>query len=63
MSKRIYSDKLDAQTVMKRVGGDLEELRAVARKAGLDPDLLEKWVAGKVRLSASDTAKIARVLG
>lgn len=62
MSKRIYSDKIDAGTVLKRVSGDIAKLRALAREAGLDPGLVEKWVAGKARLSSGDQAKIARAL-
>lgn len=63
MSKRIYVDKIDPQTVLKRLGGDRAKLRELARKAGLAPDLLDQWVAGKVRLSAGDQAKIAQLLG
>lgn len=63
MSKRIYSEKVDARMVLERVGKDPAKLHALARKAGLDPGLLDKWVAGKVRLSGEDQAKIARALG
>lgn len=60
MSKRIYVD--DPRAVMKRLGGDPAKLRALARKAGLDPALLDKWVAGKTRLSEGDQAKLAKAL-
>lgn len=63
MSKRIYADKIDPQAVLERLGGDRAKLSELARKAGLDPGLLDKWVAGKARLSAGDQAKVARLLG
>ena len=63
MSKRIYLDKIDARAVVERVGGDPARIRELARKAGLDPALLEKWIAGKTRLSAGDKQKIAKALG
>ncbi len=60
MSDRI---PIDPRSVLRRLGGDRAKIRELARESGLNPDILEKWVAGKTRLSAGDEQKVAQALG